>query len=386
MRVLFFQHGDYGEAYHRLRAGGPETYRDQRHSVDFVASLAQDREITTLAICDRPHDEELAPGLQSIGIPRDAAWNRDRLRALLERLCPDVLVCRTPNWMALEWAATKRIPTLPVFADIFSGGGIRNRLNNWRLGRVLRRCIRPCVANHSLSASQSLRRLGLSPGEIVPWEFQRLHTLGNIKHSPSAGRPFRLFYAGNLIESKGVGDCIEAVAIARTAGDQVELSLAGPGDSARWVALARQLGVSEYVHTLGQIPSERVLAEMSEHDAVVVPSRHDYAEGLPNTIFEALSSCSPLIISDHPAFVNRLLAGEAALQFQAARPQSLAEQILRLIQEPDLYCRLSRNSASALDGLYVGIEWTRLIVHFLEAPLGPYEWVQRYTLSALARR
>lgn len=386
MHIAILQFGDYGEAYRRLRAGGPETYRDQRHSVEFVASLAPDRDVTTVAICDRPHDEGLAPGLRSIGVQPDKAWDRGWLWAELERLHLDVFICRTPNRAALEWAAKRHIPTLPVFADIFIGGGVRNRLNDWRLGRVLRRCVRPCVANHSLSASQSLLRLGLSSDEIVPWEFKRLRTLGDAKPHPSPGRPFRLFYAGVLSEPKGVGDCIEAVAIARATGEQVDLSLAGHGDPARWIDLARQLGVGESVHFLGLIPSERVLAEMREHDAVVVPSRHDYAEGLPNTIFEALSSCSPLVASDHPAFVNRLRAGEDALRFQAGRPQSLAEQIGRLIHQPELYCRLSRNSASTLEGLYVGIEWTRLIAHFLDKPLGPYEWVQGHTLSALSRR
>jgi glycosyltransferase involved in cell wall biosynthesis len=44
---------------------------------------------------------------------------------------------------------------------------------------------------------------------------------------------------------------------------------------------------------LGVIAAEPVLDEMRNSDAVVVPSRHDYSEGLPNTIFEALASRSP---------------------------------------------------------------------------------------------
>jgi glycosyltransferase involved in cell wall biosynthesis len=382
MNVLFLQYGDYAEVYRRFQAGEPETYRDQCHTVNFVASLALEHDVITVAACDRPHEEQLTPSLRSIGILPEQLWVRKWLWPLLDRIAPDVLILRTPNLQALEWAAKNRIPTLPVFADFFGGDGVRYQWGKWRLSRALRRCIRPCVANHSLAASQSLRSLGLSPKEIVPWELQRLQPLSEAKMLPSTDRPFRLFFAGMLIESKGVGDCIKAVAILKSSGQQIELTLAGPGDTTHWAERAQKLGVEEQVHLAGLIPSDQVLTMMREHDAVVVPSRYDYAEGLPNTIFEALASRSPLIVSDHPAFAQRLQPGKAVMQFLAARPESLAKQIKCLIQDPNLYARLSQESPSALESLYVGIEWTKLIALFLEDPENSRGWVQDYSLAA----
>jgi glycosyltransferase involved in cell wall biosynthesis len=382
MRVVFLQYGDYGDAYRRFQTGGPETYRDQRHTVNFVAALAPEHEVATIAVCERHHDEELAPGLRSIGLSSDLFWDHRRLWPLLDRLDPEAIVCRTPNRVALAWAAKNRVTTLPTFADMFSDKGLRNRLNNWRLGRVLRRCIKPCVANHSLSASQSLRRVGLSPEEIVPWEFQRIEPMGEAKDYPRLGRPFRLFFAGALSEAKGVGDCIEAVAIANSANAKVELTLAGAGDLDKWSAFARRFGVEASVHLLGVIAAERALTEMRDNDAVVVPSRHDYAEGLPNTIFEALASRSPLIASDHPAFVERLRPSVDSLRFKAGHPQGLAEQVERLIHEPGLYARLSRESAAALARLYIGIEWSDLVTRFIEDPRCTGDWVEGCTLAA----
>ena len=217
MRVLILQFGYYAEAYRRLLAGGPETFRDQLHTVLFVASLASYNQVTIVAGCDRCHDEELAPGLRAIGIPRDMVWDSKRLWPLLDRLAPELFICGGPNRIPLAWAAQKRVTILPIFADVFTDKGLRNRLKNWRLGLVVRRCKKPCVANHSLSASQSLRCIGLSLDEIVPWEHQRMEPMGEAKGAPPPDRPFRLFFAGWLSESKGVGDCIEAVAIARSA-------------------------------------------------------------------------------------------------------------------------------------------------------------------------
>ena len=382
MRILILQHGDYGDAFHRFGTGGPETFRDQRHSVSFVASLAPKHRVTTVAVCNRHHDEELAPGLRSIGVSVDLAWDHRRLWRLLDRLAPEVFICRTPNRVALAWAARNRVPTLPAFADVFTDEGLWNRLNNWRLGRVIRRCIKPCVANHSLSASESLRRIGLSLDQILPWEWQRIKPVGEAKDAPRLDRPFKLFFAGQLTEGKGVGDCIEALSIANAGNFKVQLTLAGHGDLDKWKSFARERGVEAFVRFLGMIPAERVLVEMRDSDAVVVPSRHDYAEGLPNTIYEALASRSPLIASDHPAFVERLRPGVDSLRFKAGHPKGLAEQIEHLIHEPGLYARLSQESASALSRLYVGIEWSELMARFIEDPRCAEDWVKGHTLAA----
>lgn len=232
----------------------------------------------------------------------------------------------------------------------------------------------------------SLTRIGLRPDQIVPWEWLRIKPMGEAKDAPPVDRPFRLFFAGMLIEAKGVGDCIKAVAIANAAHVQVELTLAGAGDLDEWTAIAEQHGVKASVRLLGVIPAEQVLTEMRRHDAVLVPSRHDYAEGLPNTIFEALASRSPLIASDHPAFVNRLRPDVDSLRFRAGDAQALAQQVLRLTHAPALYARLSRESANALSGLHVGVEWSDLIAHFIADPLSSGDWVKRYSLAAQLNR
>jgi glycosyltransferase involved in cell wall biosynthesis len=382
VRFTILQFGDYGDAYRRFQSGGAETYRDQRHSVNFIASLTPGHQVTNVSVCDRIHDEELSPGLRSIGVPPDLISDRSRLWPLLDRFTPEAFILRTRSRVALAWAAERRVPALPTFAELFTNSGLRARLNNWRIGRVIRRCVKPCVANHSLSASQSLRRIGLAPEEIVAWEHLRIEPMQEAKDFPRPGRPFRLFFAGTLSESKGVGDCIEALALARKTNANVDLTLAGAGNSDRWFALAERRGVETSVRLLGVIALERVLTEMRDSDSVVVPSRHDCPEGLPNTIFEALASRSPLIASDHPAFAERLRPEVDSLRFKAGHPQALAEQVVRLTREPGLYARLSRESASALSRLYVGIEWSDLIARFVEDPLSNSGWVNRCTLAA----
>ena len=91
-----------------------------------------------------------------------------------------------------------------------------------------------------------------------------------------------------------------------------------------------ELGITSQVNFLGTIPSDSVLQVMRNNTAVVVPSKHEYPEGLPNTIYEALASRSPLIISDHPAFKGRLKPYNDCLSFAAGNADDLAEKLLEL--------------------------------------------------------
>jgi glycosyltransferase involved in cell wall biosynthesis len=192
-----------------------------------------------------------------------------------------------------------------------------------------------------------------------------------------------VFFAGALTIDKGVGDCLSAIKNLHERGIYASMTFAGPGDIDHWSTEAGQLGIGDSVEFLGVIPNNEVSEQMRSHDIVVVPSRHTYAEGLPNTIFEGLASCSPLIISDHPAFQDRLRPKLDCLVFRASDPVSLADNIVQLCKDQRLYTELSNNSQKALNDLYVGLEWSKLVDIFLNDPDDSSGWVKRNSLKAL---
>jgi glycosyltransferase involved in cell wall biosynthesis len=380
MLVLFFQYGDYREAYHGFQNGRSETYRDQKASVNFVADLANTYSIVTVAICDEEYDEQLAPELRAIGITRATAYNSRTLKALLERLKPQLIICRTPHLPTMTWAANRGIPTLPLFADIFTLGSLRQIVNILRLRGALLYGNFPCVANHSLNASRSVVRTLLWPErKTVPWDWSRLHT--NPEPKTLTDGPRTALFCGMLSEAKGVGDCLKALSL--LGGTEATLKIVGGGDIEHWRSVADNLGVGDRVEFLGLVAHGQVQRLMREAAVVVVPSRHDYAEGLPNTIYEALAARTPLIVSDHPAFVGRLENGKEALVFKAADPHALAACIRTLLADANLYNELSQRSAQAHESLYIGPEFSKLVQHFLEDPKNQKGWVQRHSLSAL---
>lgn len=385
MNIVFFQFGDYGKAYRNLQSGGQENFRDQSYTVDFVASLAKEHRMSTVAICDRPHKEELAPNLHSIGLTLSRAYEPATVRQLLTELAPGVIVLRTPHRTVLEWARKQRVPTLPLFADFMARPhGLRSWLWSRRLRRILGDDIFPAISNHSLNASLSLvRNLHLPAHRIVPWDSVLQAIDPAIKSAPVASGRIKAFYAGTLSDQKGVADCLEAVRLLKTRNIGLSFRFAGAGDTGAWLSRAQKLGIDTQVAFLGIIANEAVRDEMRSSDMVIVPSRHSYAEGLPNTLTEGLASGTPVICSDHPAFANRLRHGTDVLMFQGASAPALADAVQRLASDPELYARLSANAAAACQGLFFGTEWADLIRLFVNDPQDRTGWVREHSLEAL---
>lgn len=387
MNILFFQHGDFGEAYRRFASGGPETYRDQRASVNFVSSLRDAHKVTTVAVCNRLHDEEVSRNLHSVGVMEADATNYAALASLLHGIAPELLILRTPNFHVLRWAGRHNVPVLPMFADMFARPkNPWSLLNALRFRRKLMAPNVPCVANHSLNASFSLTKaLHFSEDRIVPWDRKLLAINPLPKSAPSESNRLSAFFAGALLESKGVSDCLDAVRILKDRGIHLAFTLAGSGDTDRWVRKAKSLGISDRIILLGRIPNEVVRERMRASDFVVVPSRHEYAEGLPNTLCEGLASRTPVVISDHPAFASRLKHGKDCAVFRGGDPLDLAETIEKLSRNPALYVELSKASASAYRTFFFGTVWTDLIRMFIDDPRNETGWVAAHSLARLRR-
>jgi glycosyltransferase involved in cell wall biosynthesis len=223
------------------------------------------------------------------------------------------------------------------------------------------------VANHNLAASNDLKRLGINPYKIVPFDWPAL--TGADSHEPKAApasvRTFQLIYVGSIVESKGVGDIIRAVAVLRARNRDVALTVIGRGDALAFKALAIAEGVESRVSFAGPKGHKEVLDAMREHDAVVVPSHWAYPEGLPMTLYEAFCVRTPLLTSDHPMFALRIRDEHNALVFAERNPAMLADCVTRLMETPGLYSRLSVASARAAQSFLCPLKYDHLISGFV---------------------
>jgi glycosyltransferase involved in cell wall biosynthesis len=386
MRIVFVQYGDYRAAVHNFDSGGAETYAAQRYSVDLVADLVRTHEsVSVICVNADPYEEHLSNGVQAQGLRLYSEVSERELVTRVAALAPTHLITRSPIRPLLRWGVRSGTRTLPLLATSFpKDDQLRTRYRYWQTARALRDPAIDVVGNHAINSCLDLLRIGVPAEKIVPWDWPSTVTPNERapKLRPTTGGPVRLFYAGVISEDKGVGDCLGALRILRARGHDAHFSIAGAGEIARFEEMAKQLGVASAAKFLGRIPHERVVALMNEHDLTVVPSRHSYPEGLPLTIYDSYCSRTPLVASDHPMFRGRVEDGFAALVFRAGSPESLADRAEQLLRSPDLYARLSRNSAEAWAKLQLPVRWGELLQHWLAGSEQCREYALRFSLAS----
>lgn len=365
-RITIVQYaGDFREAALRLASGGAENYRAQRYTVEHVEKLAlRHASVTTVTgFTEERYDVALPSGARAVGAGFTSTWHAADVAALVRQTAPTHIVLRTPNLGLLRRVAGMRIPTLALFADSFPNRSWKERLKRYLTIRHLNSAVIHRVGNHGRSAAAQLVAAGVRADKVFAWDYPSQDTPD--ARSPKAGPAgHHLIYVGMLSASKGVDDLLHAVAIARKRLPGLTLDIIGEGEVERLRALTTTLGLAG-VRFLGRVPNDTVVQRMADADAVVVPSRHDYSEGLPLTIYEAFCSRTPLIISDHPMFVPNVTHGRDGLMFRGGDAADLADQLVRLFSDRALYSSLSLNSAAAWQRLQITQTWADAIDQWL---------------------
>jgi glycosyltransferase involved in cell wall biosynthesis len=387
MRLLFVQYGgDYREAAQRLAAGGDETYYAQKYSVDTVAEIGQRIEEVAVLCCitEEYYNQVLQNGVRAIGagFPQDIQLKK--LLSLIEEQNPTHLILCTPIRGVIRWAIQNKVKTIAVFADSFPTQGLRNNLRNYRLSSLLNKKQIEWVFNHGINSSLQLKEIGVQADKIIPWDWPARITPDAF--SPKAlrtdGSTWNLVYTGAVTEAKGVGDILEAIANLKAKKLSVKLKIAGGGDIEALTNKAKQLEIENCVEFLGLVPNSKVVPLMREADIVLIPSRHDYPEGFPITIYEALCSRTPLIASDHPMFKDNLKNGINAMIFPASNAIALSECIEKVLSEPELYQNLSTASSDAWKRLQIPVKWADMINRWLADSPENQQWLFEHRLAS----
>ncbi|WP_013321753.1 glycosyltransferase family 4 protein [Gloeothece verrucosa] len=387
MRILILQYaGDYGETVKLLAAGGDETYYAQKYSVDAVAEIAKKvDEVTTLCcLTEKPYNEMLDNGVRAIGMGFSDQFSTKELLKKIEEYQPTHLIVRMPDRATVDWAIKRRVKTILTLADSFSPKGLRNKIRNFQLANLLNNKQIDWIGNHGISASLSLRDIGVNPNKIIPWDWPSTTTPNSFapKTLPSEQKTWDILYVGAINEAKGIGDAIEAISILKSKGLSIRLKVAGKGPIESFLIQAKRLEVEKEVKFLGLLPHKTIIPLMNEADVVLVPSRHEYPEGFPMTIYEALCSRTPIVASDHPMFCKNLSHQTNALIFPAGDSRRLAICIEKLLSAPELYENLSLASYETWKNLQLPVKWAELINRWLFDSPENQQWLFEHRLSS----
>ena len=392
MRLVIVQYGgDYAEAFQRLAGGGSENYYAQKYSVDAVTEMAKRSQSVTVICCMTPEfkDVVLANGVRAIGCGFSHKINSQKLIELIAKQNPTHLVIRTILPDVFKWAIKNKIRTIAVFAESIATTTWKNKFNNYFLAKLLNNQQIEWVGTYGITSSLLFKKIGVKADKIIPWDFLLETNPGSLlpKEIPTAINTLKLFYAGLLIQSKGVGDILEAVAKLRERNISVHLKMAGKGEGKGkeeefFAQRVEELQIKDSVDFLGMIPTSTLEDKMREADVVLVTSRHEYPEGFPLTIQHALRTRTPIVASDHPMFKTHLKHGVNSMIFEAGNSVALAECLETLISDSSLYHNISVASHSTWHELRLPVKWAELIDRWLDDSPESKQWLFEQRLAS----
>jgi D-inositol-3-phosphate glycosyltransferase len=225
-----------------------------------------------------------------------------------------------------------------------------------------------------------LARMGadLSRIEVVPCGVD----LDLFRPLPGGRRPTRrILTVGRLVERKGVGDVIEALAQVPdaqllVAGGPAADDLDSDGEARRLQALAARLGVSDRVRLLGRVARADLPALLHSVDAVVCVPWYEPFGLVP---LEAMACGVPVVASAVGGLLDTVVNGVTGIHVPPRSPEPLAGALRQLLDEPDLGRRLG---AAGLRRVRSGYGWRAVASSTLDV----YREVHRPVLRAAVGR
>jgi colanic acid/amylovoran biosynthesis glycosyltransferase len=266
----------------------------------------------------------------------------------LRELRPVVLHAHTgvSGAQALPLARRLRLPLVVTFHG-YDATATDEELGRWPLrGRIFlqRRHAMKRECARVIAVSGFIRNLLLEQG--WPPERVLVHYMGvdtalfrpDLSAAPLAQRKPIVFFAGRLIEKKGLEYLIDAMRLVAARVPAAELVIAGNGE--RLTALRRRAAEARIrVRFLNRVGPHDVRAWMMRARLYCMPSVRAVdgdGEGLPTAVVEAMASGLPIVATTHAGVPEAVRHGETGLLAPERDIAALAEHLIALLGDPAL--------------------------------------------------
>jgi glycogen(starch) synthase len=206
---------------------------------------------------------------------------------------------------------------------------------------VRRLCSR--LANSNVAVSEHVRgRINLPKTLVirngVPEPSQSPEVVRDRRNQP---RPICFAYVGRLVTEKGVPVLIEAAGILKKRGSVFRIFVIGDGpDRAALQAQACSLGLGPEVEFLGFLMGAQLDEAMTEVSALVMPSICE--DAAPFSVLEQMIQGRLIIGSKLGGLAEEI--GDSGLTFAAGDQIALADEMGRVIEQPELIASLGKKA------------------------------------------
>jgi glycosyltransferase involved in cell wall biosynthesis len=302
--------------------------------------------------------QSLSPGAL-IGRARQYAFQvhgySPTLYSKLRALDPTVLHAYTgvSGAHALPLARKLRIPLIVTFNGYDSTAKDEDMWRQPQYGRVFLRRRESMMreVQQIITVAEFIRRQLVErgwPSEKMVVVHSGIDTeLFTPEGKPSPGeRPPMVFFAGRLIEKKGVTYLIQAMHDVQQQVPDAELVIAGAGAlMSPLEAQARELGVR--ARFVGRATPEEIRGWLARARVYCMPSvaaASGDSEGLPTAMLEAMACGLPVVASTSAGIPEAVIDGETGFLIQERDAATLGSRLAELLRDPALCDRMGRAS------------------------------------------
>lgn len=288
--------------------------------------------------------------LVALGVPVMLGALRLAFARAVREFAPDVVHAHW--WIPGGWiAASAHVP----FVVTSHGSDVRLLARSALARRVGARVLRQAAAVTTVSAflardvEQALPfmrgRVQVAPMPVDTERFAAGALVARVD-------PPRILYAGNLLESKGVADLVDAYALLRRRGIPCRLKLLGEGPALPALcAQAGRLGLVDEIDWSRFVPQPAMPGEYGAATVSVLPTRGN-EEGLGLSLVESLLAGCAVVGTPAGGIPEVIADGETGLLARSADPASLADAIGRLLTDDSLRARLAREGGDRVRRTY----------------------------------
>lgn len=308
------------------------------------ATSTRFRHLIVCMTADGPLHARLRPEVEVIVLgkrPGQDPWALLRLVRLLRRLRP--LIVHSRNWPAIDAIPAARVARVPLVVHGEHGREVADPEGRNPRRKRIRRALAPLV-HHFVTVSGDLRRWLIEDVRVPAAKVSAIHNGVDLSRFGRAGRlesRLRLDLpaeapivgtVGRLDPVKDQAGLIRAFAKVRSAHPDAQLVVVGDGPCrAELEDVAAASGQGGHVRLLGN--RDDIPAVMSALDVFVLPS---IAEGISNTILEAMASGLPVVatrVGGNPELVEDGIGGALVPRQD---PSALAAAIAGYVADPEL--------------------------------------------------
>lgn len=192
------------------------------------------------------------------------------------------------------------------------------------------------------STKEDLMRLGI-PGKNIHVFLSGVN-LNFVPHISKKEKPPTVMFLGALSKDKGVEDAIEVFSLIHKKRASWKFLIVGVGDP-KYLAIlkhtCRQLRIGKYVTFIGFCQPEQKFDLLSRSHILINPS---YREGWGLVNIEANAVGTPVVGYQVQGTKDSVRHEETGILVPPHRPDLMAEEVIKLIEDKRKYSRLSANS------------------------------------------